>query len=193
MLHDSPIFVDAVGEDDTVQVLRISKVWQLVPPMYAAAPFLPLFDDQGTGDHLSGRDFARLFLLLCALQSIVTFTLHVAELLVNTGRDEGMWRRASHHGGGRRSSNALVVLLTSYQSLTLFCLKPFAHWVYSLSFFIDIYNGVWFLRATDSVLDHYYNAVNRARIMARVSTIQRCPACSIWASTDAGGLDRRLA
>lgn len=35
----------------------------------------------------------------------------------------------------------------SYQSMILFCLKPFAHWLYSLSFFIDIYNGIWFCAA----------------------------------------------
>ena len=186
------VLVGCTVREFTPQILRSPQIWQLIPPMYPTAPFLPLFDDQGTGDHFSGRDFAWLFVLLCALQSLVTFTLHAAELLVNCTRDEDLWRRASHSRGGRRTSNALVVLLTSYQSLALFCLKPFAHWVYSLSFLMDIYTNL-VLRAADSLPGHYDPVVGRSRLFARIPAVQRCSACGIWAFANAGGLDRRLA
>jgi len=116
--------------------------------MHLQAPFIPFMDaSEGTDTQnrtFSTRDFAWLFVLLCTLQSLVTSTLHVAELLVNCCRDEANWRRASSPQGSQRTSNALVALLTSYPSLILFCLKPFTHWIYGLSFAIDVYNGVYF-------------------------------------------------
>ena len=93
------------------------------------------------------QDFAWVFTLLCGLQALITLPLHCAELCINSCRDETIWRRASSRQGLRRTSNALVMFLTSWQSMSLFLLKPFAHWVYSLTLKINIYTGIMILPA----------------------------------------------
>lgn len=93
------------------------------------------------------QDFAWVFTLLCGLQAFTTLLLHCAELCINSWRDETAWRQASLRRGLQRNSNALVMFLTSWQSMTLFLLKPFAHWVYSLNLKINIYTGITILPA----------------------------------------------
>jgi len=110
------------------------------------AVVIPLSDEgyqsAGAVGIFLAKDFAWIFALLCGIQSLVTFTLHLAELCIYTARDETIWRKASKKTGQKRTSNALLALLSSYQTAILFLLKPFAHWLYGLTFVIDIYNGV---------------------------------------------------
>ena len=130
-------------------LLHSAMFWNLVPFVATGeTAFIPLLRIAVVGEGYHGNldlapsDFAWIFVLCCAMQLIVTITLHLAELHINCARDEAVWRRASKPGGLARSSNALIAFLTSYQALTLFCLKPLAHWVYSLTYFIDLYRGV---------------------------------------------------
>jgi hypothetical protein len=94
--------------------------------------------------NLPSAVFAWVFFLICAIQATITLTLHCAELHVNCSRDEATWRKASSAKGLKRTSNALLSLLSSWQGVSLFCFKPFVHWLYSLTFFIDLTNGISF-------------------------------------------------
>ena len=117
--------------------------WSLLSIDCLTGPILPWQDALNTGN-LPAAVFTWVFFLICALQATFTIALHCAELLVNCSRDETKWRKMSSRKGSKRTSNALFVLLSSWQSLMLFCLKPFIQWLFSLIFFIDISNGLTF-------------------------------------------------
>lgn len=72
------------------------------------------------------------FLILLALQSLLTLGLHCAELVVTMSRDEDIWRTL-YTKSGYTPNSALLVVLKSPKSLLLLALKPFVHWLYSLS------------------------------------------------------------
>ena len=84
--------------------------------------------------------FCWAFILIGAIQAITTLTLHCAELLVNTVRDERSWRQAAK--GGHRSANALKSMVGSFPALVLFLLKPAIHWLYGLAISIYFSLGV---------------------------------------------------
>ena len=128
-------------------VLRSGPYWHLMPNLkYGFSAFIPLATGgsgagYNDGTDIAPGDFAWIFILCCAMQLIITISVHLAELHINCSRDEATWRQASKSKGLIRTSNALLAFLTSYQAIALFCLKPFAHWIYSLTYMIDIYNG----------------------------------------------------
>lgn len=89
---------------------------------------------------LPGVMISTLFLALiifAAFQAFATLALHSVELLVN----RQCWRQAYHTtsksdkvgGGGtgaRKTYNSLLAVLTSWQSVVLFILKPLIHWLF---------------------------------------------------------------
>lgn len=75
-----------------------------------------------------------------AFQAFATIGLHAVELLVTRYRDEQCWRRASKTpgvtGNNNRSTRPYISVmagLTSWQSLSLFILKPLIHWLFGSS------------------------------------------------------------
>ena len=136
-----------ISQSPYSSVLHMPKCWNLLPWLpCGGSVFISLLRWGGgngykDGANIAPDDFAWVFALCCFLQLVITMALHLAELHINCSRDESTWRQASTPEGLRRTSNALVAFLSSYQALILFCLKPFAHWIYSLTYFIDIYNG----------------------------------------------------
>ena len=86
------------------------------------------------------RNFGGL-LLIAAIQAFLTLGLHCAELIVNTTRDEQVWRGAAKFRqaqGGRSASqgpgasldfNSIKAACASWQSITLFIVKPITHWL----------------------------------------------------------------
>jgi hypothetical protein len=97
------------------------------------------------GQNLPAVVFTWVFFLISIIQGTLTLTLHCAELHVNCSRDETSWRKASSTTGVKRTSNAFVAMLSSWQSMTLFCFKPFIHWLYGLIFMVDLNAGLVFL------------------------------------------------
>jgi hypothetical protein len=87
-------------------------------------------------------------LFVAALQLLYTIALHVAELFVNLHRDEINCRAASNlnpvKGGAQIAPNAFKSALTAWPTVFLFILKPVSHWVFGLSFPIDLDQGIRF-------------------------------------------------
>lgn len=82
-------------------------------------------------------------LIVAALQSLVTMSVHCVELLVNRSRDEQLWRKAmrQRHRKNAENSNSgsadirissFKAALTSWQTITLFAFKPVIHWMFGL-------------------------------------------------------------
>lgn len=84
--------------------------------------------------------FLCAFIIIAVIQAIITLSLHCAELLVNTIRDERSWRDASKRG--HRCLNALSSMLSSFPALVLFTLKPVIHWLYSLAVSVYFSQGI---------------------------------------------------
>ena len=105
--------------------------------------YIPLLNQKSSPKGIIPLDFLWLVILICAMQSIVTLATHCAELHVNLSRDEATWRQASKKKGLRRTSNALRDALSSYESIILLVLKITIQWLYSLTFSIDNYEGIF--------------------------------------------------
>ena len=72
-------------------------------------------------------------LLIAAIQAFLTLGLHCAELIVNTIRDEQIWRSASSPGPGiSLGSNSVKAAFSSWESIALFLVKPITHWLFGL-------------------------------------------------------------
>ncbi|MCJ1406774.1 hypothetical protein MMC19_000842 [Ptychographa xylographoides] len=99
------------------------------------------FTWQDTPDpYIPFASFCWAFALVCLLQTIMTVSLHCAELLVNIIRDEKTWRRASSPSSKRSAAglsrspvNALHALCVSGPALTLFLYKPVLHSLFGLA------------------------------------------------------------
>ncbi|KDQ54543.1 hypothetical protein JAAARDRAFT_60526 [Jaapia argillacea MUCL 33604] len=68
--------------------------------------------------------------VVTAAQAVLTLGLHCCELLVVLTRDEKTWRRASESEEGTKPRNPVLVILTSWQSMTLLIAKPIIHWLF---------------------------------------------------------------
>ena len=96
-------------------------------------------------------------LLIAAIQALLTLGLHCAELIVNTTRDEQVWRGAAKFRqaqGGRSASkrpgaslgfNSIKAACSSWQSITLFIVKPITHWLFGLGMLFGTYEDFYFL------------------------------------------------
>lgn len=95
--------------------------------------------------------------MIAAIQAFLTLGLHCAELIVNTTRDEQVWRGAAKFRqaqGGRSASqgpgaslgfNSIKAACASWQSITLFIVKPITHWLFGLGMLFGTYEEFYFL------------------------------------------------
>ena len=113
--------------------------------------------------------FVWAFALLCLLQTLLTSTLHCAELHVNIIRDEMGWRRAAKGGLQRSQTNALVAAITPVPALVLIVFKPLIHWLYGLG--ISIYLEVGVVMRPPQI---FYLAVGTVLLAVTSST------CALW-------------
>lgn len=75
-------------------------------------------------------------LITTSLQTFLTLSLHLIELLVNLSRDEHIWRLATSKSGTQRSFGPLGSLksaVCSWQTVLLFTLKSLAYWLFGLA------------------------------------------------------------
>lgn len=93
---------------------------------------------------LSSANFTKALFFICAIQGVLTLTLHCMEQHVNCSRDEAQWRTASSPQGLKRNGNALALFLKSWESLALFISKALLQWVYGLSVSVDTSGKVYF-------------------------------------------------
>ena len=134
--------VNADVEDGIID----GSYWSLFPNVdptsvdpESQTPSVSIFWSQGAQTFDFGG-FCWAFILIGAIQAIMTLSLHCAELMVNTVRDERSWREASNEG--RRRPNVLSSMLGSFPALTLFIMKPVIHWLYSLAVSVYFSQGV---------------------------------------------------
>ncbi|KAK4189878.1 hypothetical protein QBC35DRAFT_492005 [Podospora australis] len=81
-------------------------------------------------------------LLIIALQSVVTLSLHCAELLVNLARDEKIYRKLIGPIGTNGHYNSIFEAFTSWETILLFTLKAGVHWVFGLAINMQFQLGV---------------------------------------------------
>jgi hypothetical protein len=95
--------------------------------------------------------FFLAILLICAVQSLQTITLHFVELLVNMSRDEAAWRIAAVSDTSRKfiwasgatlSTNPFVAASVSWENVILFALKAALHWLVGRSIMVVFSNYV---------------------------------------------------
>ncbi|KAK3314641.1 hypothetical protein B0H66DRAFT_316708 [Apodospora peruviana] len=80
--------------------------------------------------------------LITAFQSIVTVSLHCAELIVNLSRDEAIYRELIGPKGTNGHYNSVWAAFTSWQTLFLFALKAGVHWIFGLAINLQFQLGV---------------------------------------------------
>jgi hypothetical protein len=72
--------------------------------------------------------------IIFAFLAFSTPGMHCAELLVNTARDEDVWRTTSTTTGYKAIYSSLIAAAKSWKTLTLLTFKPVVHWLYGLGF-----------------------------------------------------------
>ena len=77
-----------------------------------------------------------------AFQSVVTLSLHCAELIVNMSRDEGVYRDLIGPRGTNGHYNSVMAACTSWQTIILFALKAGVHWMFGLGINLQFQLGV---------------------------------------------------
>jgi hypothetical protein len=80
--------------------------------------------------------------LIMAFQSVVTLSLHCAELIVNLSRDEKVYRGLIGPRGTNGHHNSVLAAFTSWQTLFLFALKAGVHWMFGLAINLQFQLGV---------------------------------------------------
>ncbi|KAG1858261.1 hypothetical protein C8R48DRAFT_267340 [Suillus tomentosus] len=91
--------------------------------------------------HMPGvnlKGWILLFVNIAVVQGPLTLGLHCSELIVNVIRDERQWRCATGRKGLRVAANPLKPIFTHPICLILFIAKPFLHWMFGLSFSLDL-------------------------------------------------------
>ncbi|KAI4129669.1 MAG: hypothetical protein LQ347_003685 [Umbilicaria vellea] len=124
--------------------------------------------------YVSFPSFCWAFALICLLQTVMTVSLHCAELLVNVVRDEKTWRRAGRRSGvsesnlglSRKPMNALHALLVSVPAMTLFLYKPILHWIFSLA--VSAYFSVGLVMRPPQII---YLSIGAALLASFVSAL----------------------
>lgn len=82
---------------------------------------------------------------VAGVQLIYTVALHIAEQLANLFRDETAWRRAGDlRTGAQIGKGPTKAALTAWPTLFLLVLKPVSHWIFGLSFAVDMNQHVYF-------------------------------------------------
>ena len=127
--------------------------------------------------YIDFRSFCWAFALICLLQAVMTVSLHCAELVVNTIRDEKIWRQAGRRSGRfhgeeglpRVPTNSLYALLVSGPGMTLFLLKPVLHWIFGLA--VSTYFSVGLVMRPPQII---YLSLGAVLLAGFVS------ACALW-------------
>ncbi|KAG1863670.1 hypothetical protein F4604DRAFT_1586942 [Suillus subluteus] len=78
-----------------------------------------------------------IYVNLAIVQAPLTLGLHCSELIANVIQDERQWRCATRKQRIRVATNPLKSTFTHLVCLVLFLAKPFLHWMFGLSFFVD--------------------------------------------------------
>ncbi|KAG1773836.1 hypothetical protein EDD22DRAFT_965119 [Suillus occidentalis] len=78
-----------------------------------------------------------VFVNVAVVQGPLTLGLHCSELIVNVIRDERQWRCATRRKGLKTATNPVKPIFTHPICLVLFVAKPFLHWMFGLSIFVD--------------------------------------------------------
>ncbi|KAK3371814.1 hypothetical protein B0T24DRAFT_531380 [Lasiosphaeria ovina] len=81
-------------------------------------------------------------LLITGVQSVVTISLHCAELTVNMSRDEKIYRALIGPKGTNGHYNSIVAALTAWQTVVLFLLKSGVHWLFGLAINLQFRIGI---------------------------------------------------
>ena len=72
-------------------------------------------------------------LMVSAFQAPLTIGLHFAELLCNLSRDERIFRQAATSRGTDPRYNSTSAAVKSWETISLFVIKAFIHWMFGLS------------------------------------------------------------
>lgn len=80
--------------------------------------------------------------LITGFQSIVTLSLHCAELIVNLSRDEKVFRELIGPRGTNGHYNSILAAFTAWQTIVLFALKAGVHWMFGLAINLQFQLGV---------------------------------------------------
>ncbi|KAJ9149807.1 hypothetical protein NKR23_g4057 [Pleurostoma richardsiae] len=80
--------------------------------------------------------------LITGFQSVVTLSLHCAELIVNLSRDEGVYRKLIGPRGTNGHYNSIIAACTSWQTIFLFAFKAGVHWMFGLAINVSFKLGV---------------------------------------------------
>jgi hypothetical protein len=80
--------------------------------------------------------------LIMGFQSVVTLSLHCAELIVNLARDEKVYRALIGPKGTNGHYNSILAACTSWRTLFLFALKAGVHWMFGLAINLQFRLGV---------------------------------------------------
>ena len=100
-------------------------------------------------------------LIIISFQIWLTLGLHFAELIVNTSRDEAVWRQATTKAGAKISHGpigSIKAAVLSWQTLLLSGLKSLTHWLFGISIstkgglVLMNWQGIYFLSAAILVL-----------------------------------------
>ncbi|KAK5656283.1 hypothetical protein OQA88_5047 [Cercophora sp. LCS_1] len=80
--------------------------------------------------------------VIAGFQSVISLSLHCAELIVNLSRDEEIYRELIGPRGTNPRYSSIYAALTSWQTLFLFALKAAVHWVFGLAINLQYSLGV---------------------------------------------------
>ncbi|KZP25056.1 hypothetical protein FIBSPDRAFT_929599 [Athelia psychrophila] len=124
-------------------------------------------------EHVSGAESASLpksawpliLLAFMAIQSSLTLVLHYCEVIINTTRDEKVWRQAAGGKGAAISQAPLIAALGNWRSVFLVVTKPLLHWMFGLSFTVvgtfstDGYNTSLEMAVTAACVQTWYLSI----------------------------------
>ncbi|KZP23086.1 hypothetical protein FIBSPDRAFT_1016078 [Athelia psychrophila] len=96
---------------------------------------------------LPSAGWALILLVFMAIQSALTLALHYCEAVINTTRDEHVWRQAAGDRGVAISQQSpLGAALSSWRSIFLLVAKSLCHWMFGHSLNVSgIFNRSYFI------------------------------------------------
>ncbi|KAG1773835.1 hypothetical protein EDD22DRAFT_2922 [Suillus occidentalis] len=109
-----------------------TQTWSFIPNIYNLINHIQ-YDIPGIGIQC----WLLVFGNVAVVQGPLTLGLHCSELIANVIRDESQWRCATRNNGLKTAMNPVKSTFTHPICLVLFVAKPFLHWMFGLSFFVD--------------------------------------------------------
>lgn len=108
--------------------------------------FLFFFASNGLGDltAVSEGRMIGVLLLYLAIQTVVTISMHCAELQVQLARDEYVWRKLQSISGSRPPStyNSVMQPIETWQGAGLLVFKVLIHWLFGAAVQVDYGQGM---------------------------------------------------